>query len=173
MTNAPAAVTTTAFPLPHPTAEPLPHLPSWLPDALWLAVFAVALLLWAGWKWRNARRKSRSQVVQPTAEPTPAPGRPAGTVERIRAIRRDGLRTGRTREGCHALSQVLRSHLEATSGRKGSSLTASGLLAVFGAGTPAECFADLESMQYGRREPPADEFARLCDRAETLSARKR
>ena len=173
MKDAPAAVTTTAVPLPHPTAEPLSHLPSWLPDVLWLAAFAATILLWAGWKWRKARRKKHSQPGRPAAEPVPFAGRPAGTVESIRAIRRDGLRTGHTREGCHALSQVLRAHLEATSGRKATSLTASGLLSVFGAGTPADCFIELELLQYGRNEPSTADFAGLCDRAESLAARKR
>ena len=173
MKDAPAMATSTAVPLPPPTAEPRPHRPSWLPDALWLAVFAGTVLLWAGWRWGKARRKSRSPAGSPPAAPVPAPGRPAGTVENIRAIRDDGLRTGRTREGCHALSQLLRGHLEATSGRKASALTASGLLSAFGAGSPADCFAKLEMLQYGRSDPSAGDFVGLCDRAETLVARKR
>lgn len=153
----------TLEPLPHPAAPLVPLFPDWVATVAWLGLFALLLALWF-WARRRMRPRPAPLPAGPPAPPPPPPPR-AGVEARIREIRREGCRTGEFRAGCHALSALMRSHLQGRLGKRLETLAAEEMGPVLGDPVTAGYFLDLELLQFGRDEPGGEAFIGACNRS--------
>jgi hypothetical protein len=155
--------------LPHAAVEPLSILPPWLVVMVLLAIPLLLLLLMAlvfWWVWRRMQKLSDAELRQ--RGNVPKRPRPRGLGERIEAIRRHHLELHLYRDGCHALSGALKSHLERRTGVEVEELTVAELEPRLADSRQGQYFIDLRSCQYGRRQPGRRDFESLCDRARSL-----
>lgn len=156
--------------LPVDLAEPL-HL--WNPYPygkvlFWLAAVALATLVWA---WRRRSRRRAAEVAVPRAAPAPPPAPAASGIWSVINQIRKRYQDRDPRQGCHALSEALRSYYEKASRKPLSTLTAREIAAVVGDSAVAAFFELLAELQFRRRAPSRDELRGICNLAAETAAR--
>lgn len=167
-----------AVPLPGPLAGPL-HFPS-SPSCVWFVVWAliiVGLLAWLGrLLWRRLRRYLESR-------PSPAPRPPArrrgayGILSAISTILDRHLQARTYRQGCHELSEALRTHWEERglvrpAGPRFTRMTAREIEGRVGDRPATRLMSMLSELQFGRREPTREDLQGACELATELVSKR-
>ncbi len=154
--------------LPTDLADPL-HLldPSRYRETL-IALGAAALVALIWILWRRLRRRP-APAPSPVTPPPPTAAAVTGIAQAIADIRARYADTLNFRQGCHELSQSLRSHFETVGRQPLSTLTAREIAAAIGDTAVSSVFELVAELQFRRREPSSGEFEGICDMAVTVS----
>lgn len=163
-------------PLPADLAEPLHILPPWSLLALLAAVLtmllALALLLW------RRRAVRQDAAAPPPVPPAPAPeaASPVTLAGAIEALQRRYLKTKAFRDGCHALAQLIKTHLAGVTGLKVEEMTSAEIERAWlddarpGGARLGRFMTGLALQRYGRAEPRRRHFVAACEEARELLA---
>lgn len=150
--------------LPHGFTEPLHILEPFPWGRLLLLglvatlVAALVLLLWRWW------RRSRSATPAVPAAPPPPPAIP-GILDSLEELRRRYLESALHRQGCHALSELLRRHFGGHHDLPFVFLTAQEIAGRAGDTAMTRLLRVLSDLQFARRPPGAGDFDGACDLA--------
>lgn len=152
--------------LPAPVADPLHILPPFLPLILGLSL--VALLVSIGvWLLAYYYATKKQQVTGAPRRREPVADAAGG----IRQIRQVYGKNGEFREGCHALSRLLKEHFESKTGLPVEEMTAFEIAASL-RGPPVDFFRELSALQFARSEPGKGDFERACNLSESVRKSK-
>jgi hypothetical protein len=164
-------------PLPGDPAGPL-HFPT-PPSCAWLVVWfllVVGLLVWLGrLLWRRLRRYSESRPTLPKRRPKRKPV-PFGINTAIAGILSRHLKAGTFRQGCHELSDALRTYWEERglvrpAGPRFTRMTAREIEGRVGDHPASRLISLLSQLQFGRHEPSREDLQGACELASELVAK--
>jgi hypothetical protein len=156
-------------PLPEPLSGPLPMFDFGPPISWWQLVLA-ALVAWATWRWLSKPVKPAAPAT--VAAPVPAVGAPtvprSDFVKRLQDLEGRFLGIEDYRAGCHALAELVRTHLEKQVGQEVEALTAVEMTTVFKDPRVGRYATELRDAQFARESPTRELFRRLCREAKQL-----
>ena len=164
--------------LPGPLAGSL-HFPS-SPSGAWLLVWfalVAGLVFWLGrLLWRRLRRYLGARP-SPPARPAARPRGLFGIGSAIAAILDRHLQSESYRQGCHELSEALRTHWEQRglirpAGPRFTRMTAREIEGRVGDRPATRLLSVLSDLQFARREPSRDDFQGACELATELVAKR-
>lgn len=140
-------------------AEPLLHLETWLYVSLAVTIAALLVgLLWLWRQWRRGRARPSSEPRRPLRVT-----RPQTTLsDDVAQIRSATLESRRYRDGCYALSHLVKQRLATAIGRPVQNMTASEIAALFEDQRIDRLVRELRGDKYSKRPPRLDEFERHC-----------
>lgn len=165
-------------PLPGSLAGPL-HYPS-PPSCAWLAIWLLLILglvVWLAWRlWRRFRHYLAARPVR-RAAPAVRPRGRFGIASAIAAIIDRHLGAGTYRQGCHDLSDALRTHWEERglakpAGGRLTRMTAREIEVRVGERPATRLLKLLSELQFARREPTRDDFQGACQLATELVSKR-
>jgi len=151
--------------LPAGLADPLHILPPWSTIALTAALIllVVAILIWAV-AFFLSRRQPEGKFISEIAEPY----RDGSISGKISKIRDEYTGSRDYRQGCHALSAVMKSHIEKRSGLDIEEMTPDEITVSL-KGNAGLYFEDLSELQFRKKNPLKREFVKACETSKKVA----
>ncbi len=155
--------------LPHSLAEAEKIVPDWVFYVL-VAAFAITLFYFIGrWLNRYLVPLFLEKIVRPKAtQSAPAPN----ISEEIEAIRAQFKKRRLFREGCHALSSEMRTHLSKKHSFDIEHLSVERMKQLIKSKTHLEFFSQLRNLQFGTNEVSEKKYDHIFNLARSASRKK-